>query len=76
MVILDDEVEVGVRYEEDELFGDKDRESFGLISLSSSLIVSNIFDALCLMTLTNCGGATSVTNLAMRAFAILLFRRL
>lgn len=45
-------------------------ESFALTSLSSSLMVSRTLDVLCLMTLTNCGGATSVMNLAMRAFAI------
>ena len=39
-------------------------------SLSSSLIVSNTLDVLCLMTLTNFGGATSVMNLAMRALAM------
>lgn len=41
-----------------------------LNSFSSSLIVSSIWDALCLITLTNCGGAASVTNRAMRALAI------
>lgn len=46
-------------------------ESLAQTSLSSSLMVSNTFDVLCLMTLTNCGGATSVMNLAIRAFAIL-----
>lgn len=46
-------------------------ESLAQTSLSSSLMVSSTFDVLCLMTLTNCGGATSVMNLAIRAFAIL-----
>lgn len=46
-------------------------ESFAQTSLSSSLIVSNTFEVLCLMTLTNCGGATSVMNLAIREFAML-----
>ena len=45
-------------------------ESFTQTSLSSSLMVSKTLDVLCLMTLTNCGGATSVMNLAMREFAI------
>lgn len=52
-----------------------ERESLELqadgLSLSSSLMVSNILDVRCLMTVTNCGGATSMTNLAMRAFAIM-----
>lgn len=47
--------------------------SFLLHSLSSSLMVSNTFDVRRLMTLIICGGATSVTNLAIREFAI--FRR-
>lgn len=51
--------------------GEPARESFALTSLSSSLIVSNILDALCLMTLIYCGGATSVMNFAMRELAIL-----
>nr|GMC92024.1 hypothetical protein Iba_chr05aCG7110 [Ipomoea batatas] len=39
--------------------------------LSSSLMGSNILDALCrLITVTNCGGTTSVMNLAMRALAM------
>ncbi|KAJ8560801.1 hypothetical protein K7X08_022661 [Anisodus acutangulus] len=33
----------------------------------NSLMVSSIFEARFLMTFTNCGGATSVTNLAIRA---------
>lgn len=45
-------------------------ESFELISLSSSLIVSNIFDVLCLITVTYCGGATSKKNLAILELAI------
>jgi len=45
-----------------------------LASLSSSLMVSSILEARCLMTFTNCGGATSVTNLAIRAFAIELYK--
>ncbi|KAK3016201.1 hypothetical protein RJ639_006034 [Escallonia herrerae] len=53
------------------LFGAKASESFTLHSLSSSLIVSSIFVARYLITLTNCGGATSVINLAKREFAIL-----
>ena len=53
-----------------ELFGDEASKFFALISLSSSFIVSSIFLALCLMTLIYCGGATSVTNLAKREFAI------
>lgn len=44
--------------------------SFLLHSLSSSLMVSNTFDVRRLMTLIICGGATSVTNLAIREFAI------
>lgn len=44
--------------------------SFLLPSLSSSLMVSNTFDVGRLMTLIICGGATSVTNLAIREFAI------
>lgn len=44
--------------------------SFLLPSLSSSLMVSNTFDVRRLMTLIICGGATSVTNLAIREFAI------
>ncbi|KAI8531048.1 hypothetical protein RHMOL_Rhmol11G0107700 [Rhododendron molle] len=72
---FEDEAEVGVEQEDDdELFGVEERESLELISLSSSLIVSKTFDALCLMTHTSFGGATSVTNLAMRAFAILLVK--
>ncbi|KAJ1392427.1 hypothetical protein SESBI_35789 [Sesbania bispinosa] len=55
---------------DDELLGGEMRQSFGLISLSSSVIVSNIFDVLCLITVTYCGGATSMKNLAMREFAI------
>lgn len=60
---------------EELLAGDGERDSVGvrISSLSSSLIVSSIFGALCLMTLTNCGGATSVTNLASLEFAISLF---
>ena len=53
-----------------ELFGDEASKFFALISLSSSFIVSSIFLALCLMTLIYCGGATSVTNFAIREFAI------
>jgi hypothetical protein len=45
--------------------------SLAATSLSSSLIVSSIFDVLCLMTLIYCGGAASVMNFAMREFAIL-----
>lgn len=44
--------------------------SFLLQSLSSSLMVSNTFAVRRLMTLITCGGATSVTNLAIREFAI------
>ena len=40
-------------------------KSFMLTSFSSSLIVSNIFVARFRMTCTNCGGATSVTILAI-----------
>ncbi|CAK9139769.1 unnamed protein product [Ilex paraguariensis] len=59
--------------DEAELFGAKVRESFVLNSLSSSFIVSNIFEARwCLMTPTNFDGATSVTNLARRELAIIL----
>ena len=64
----------GAEGEEDddhkELFGGEARKFFALTSLSSSFIVSSIFLALCLMTLIYCGGATSVTNLAKREFAI------
>ena len=62
--------ECEVEDDDTSLFGAKERQSFVLTSLSSSVIVSNILEALYLMTLTNCGGATSVTNLAMREFAI------
>lgn len=53
------------------------RELIGLtISLSSSLIVSKIFDALRLMTRMYCGGATSRMNFAKRGLAIsLVFRK-
>jgi uncharacterized ion transporter superfamily protein YfcC len=51
--------------------GDMGEESLAATSLSSSLIVSSSFDALCLMTLMYCGGAASVMNFAMREFAIL-----
>lgn len=61
---------VGIEEEEEEVLEHAARELFGLASLSSSLIVSNIFVSLCLMTLINCGGATSETNLAMREFTI------
>lgn len=63
-----DGVEQAQPLDDDELM----RESFEVLaySLSSSLIVSNTFEVLCLMTLTNCGGATSVMNLASREFAI------
>lgn len=56
--------------DDEELFGDEARKFVALTSLSSSFIVSSIFLALCLMTLMYCGGATSVTNLAIREFAI------
>jgi hypothetical protein len=56
--------------DDEELFGDEARKFVALTSLSSSFIVSSIFPALCLMTLMYCGGATSVTNLAIREFAI------
>lgn len=56
--------------DDDEVLEDEMTQSFGLISLSSSVIVSNIFDVLCLITVTYCGGATSMKNLAMREFAI------
>lgn len=55
-----------------EVLGGEMTESLVLISLSSSLIVSNIFEVLCLITVTYCGGATSMKNLAMREFAIFL----
>lgn len=51
--------------------GDMGKGSLAAASLSSSLIVSSIFDVLCLMTLIYCGGAASVMNFAMREFAIL-----
>lgn len=61
-----EEAEVGDEEEEEE-------ESFALASLSSSFIVSNMLDALCLMTLIYCGGATSEINLAiLRELAIVL----
>lgn len=47
--------------------------SYLLQSLSSSLMVSSTFDVRHLMTLMICGGATSVTNLANREFAIFFF---
>lgn len=47
--------------------------SYLLQSLSSSLMVSSTFDVRRLMTLMICGGATSVTNLAIREFAIFFF---
>lgn len=58
--------------DEELLPGDGAADSPGerISSLSSSLIVSSIFGVLCLMTLTNCGGATSVTNLASPEFII------
>lgn len=64
-----DDVEQARPLNDDELM----RESFEVLaySLSSSLIVSSTFEVLCLMTLTNCGGATSVMNLASREFAII-----
>lgn len=43
------------------------------ISLSSSLIVSSTFAVLRRITVTNCGGATSVMNLANRELAITIF---
>jgi len=55
----------------DELLGSEITLSCELISLSSSAIVSIIFDVLCLITETYCGGATSMKNLAMRELAIL-----
>lgn len=54
----------------DELLGDEMAESLRLVSLSSSVIVSNIFDVLCLITATYCGGATSMKSLARRELAI------
>jgi hypothetical protein len=62
----EDEAEIA-----DELLGSEIRLSCELISLSSSVIVSIIFDVLCLITETYCGGATSMKNLAIREFAIL-----
>ena len=56
--------------DEDEFFGDEGRKIVALTSLSSSFIVSSIFLVLYLMTLIYCGGATSVTNFAIREFAI------
>ena len=50
---------------------DMGKGSLAAASLSSSLIVSSIFDVLRLMTLIYCGGAASVMNFAMREFAIL-----
>ncbi|CAL0324876.1 unnamed protein product [Lupinus luteus] len=50
--------------------GDEMIESCEFISFSSSLIVSNILDVLCLITLIYCGGATSMKSLAIREFAI------
>jgi hypothetical protein len=55
----------------DELLGSEITLSIELISLSSSAIVSIIFDVLRLITLTYCGGATSMKNLAILEFAIL-----
>ena len=63
-------VEEAASDEANELFGGEIKLSFELISLSSSVIVSIIFVVLCLITLTYCGGATSMKNLAMREFAI------
>jgi hypothetical protein len=64
-----EEAEVGDEEEEEE----EEEESFALASLSSSFIVSNMLDALCLMTLIYCGGATSEINLAiLRELAIVL----
>ena len=56
--------------EVDELLGGEITLSFELTSISSSVIVSIIFDVLRLITLIYCGGATSMKNLAMREFAI------
>lgn len=56
------------------LLGEAAVYSFLLHSLSSSLMVSNTFDVRRLMTLIICGGATSVTNLAIREFAIFFWR--
>jgi len=42
-----------------------------VFSLSSSAIVSIIFDVLCLIPETYRGGATSMKNLAMRELVIL-----
>ncbi|KAI6703415.1 hypothetical protein NL676_012551 [Syzygium grande] len=53
------------------LFGGEERGPLELTSLSSSLMVSSICDVLRLMTLTNCGGAASMTNLAILEFTIL-----
>jgi len=61
---VEDEAEIA-----DELLGSE--ITLELISLSSSVIVSIIFDALRLITETYCGGATSMKNLAIREFAIL-----
>lgn len=48
----------------------KQQYTHSCCTLSSSLMVSNTFDVRRLMTLIICGGATSVTNLAIREFAI------
>lgn len=72
----DDETDDGL-LGEDEREEDDDEVWVGLvISLwSSSLIVSNIFDVLCLITVIYCGGATSMINLAIREFAIVTKRK-
>lgn len=41
--------------------------------LSSSFMVSKILGNLCLVTLIYCGGATSLTNLAIIEFAIIIY---
>lgn len=53
-----------------ELAEEEARDLPGLTSLSSSLIVSIIFEALCLITVMYCGGATSRINFAKREVAI------
>lgn len=73
------EVEAEDKVEEadaDMLLRDELRESLGLTSLSSSLIVSNIFYVLCLITVTYSGGATSMMNLAMLEFANVIYELL